>query len=338
MSTVLLAGGTGYIGSHTAVELIENGYDVVIADNFSNSSPEVLCRIEKITGKKPKFYELDVADANKLSAVFRDNDITTVIQLASLKAIGESVEKPLMYYRNNLAATLSLLENMQKFGTKNIIFSSSATVYGAENPVPYVETMKRGVCTNPYARTKLMTEQIIFDAAAADSEMSAVILRYFNPIGAHPSGLIGEDPKGIPNNLMPFISQVAVGKRDKLTVFGDDYPTPDGTCCRDYIHVTDLAKGHVKAVSYAAKHKGTEIFNLGSGRSYSVFELIKAFEQANDMKINYTIGARRAGDLPVCYANADKARDILGWQTEKDIYDMCRDSWNWQKNNPDGYR
>lgn len=337
MSTVFLAGGAGYIGSHTAVELLNAGYDVIIADNYSNSSPEAVRRVEKITGKTVKLYELDIKDTARLSEVFESNDIDAVIHFAGLKAVGESVREPIMYYRNNIDTTLSLLECMKKHNVKNIIFSSSATVYGEENPVPYFETMKRGVCTNPYGWTKSMMEQIFEDAAKADKELSVILLRYFNPIGAHESGMIGEDPQGIPNNLMPYVSQVAVGRRECLTIFGNDYPTPDGTCTRDYIHVSDLAAGHVKAVDHILKNQCVEIFNLGTGVPYSVTEIVDTFEKVNGVKVNHVYGARREGDLAECYANADKALKVLGWKTEKTLEDMCRDSWNWQKNNPNGY-
>ncbi|MBQ1464713.1 MAG: UDP-glucose 4-epimerase GalE [Ruminococcus sp.] len=337
MGKILLAGGAGYIGGHTAVELLEAGYDVVIVDNYSNSSPEAVRRIEEITGKSVTTYELDIKDTGKLENVFKDNDISAVIHFAGLKAVGESVAKPVMYYRNNIDTTLSLLECMSKYGVKNIIFSSSATVYGEENPVPYTEEMKRGTCTNPYGWTKVMMEQILEDASKADAELSVVLLRYFNPIGAHPSGRMGEDPQGIPNNLMPYVSQVAVGRREKLTIFGKDYDTPDGTCRRDYIHVVDLAKGHVKAVDYVFGHKGVEIFNLGTGTPYSVTEIVDTFEEVNGVPVPHVYGERRPGDLPESYANADKALRVLGWKTEKTLADMCRDSWNWQKNNPNGY-
>jgi UDP-glucose 4-epimerase len=338
MSTILLAGGAGYIGSHTAVELLEAGYDVVIADNYSNSCPESIKRVEEITGKSVKSYEVDIKDKAKLETVFTENKIDAVIHFAGLKAVGESVSMPVLYYRNNIDTTLTLLECMEKFGVNNIIFSSSATVYGEENPVPYTEEMQRGTCSNPYGWTKAMMEQILEDAAKANKDLSVVLLRYFNPIGAHPSGKIGEDPQGIPNNLMPYVAQVAVGRRECLTIFGNDYPTPDGTCRRDYIHVVDLAKGHVKAIDYVFGHKGTEIFNLGTGTPYSVTEIVETFEKVNDMKINHVYGDRRAGDLPESYANADKALNILGWKTEKTLADMCRDTWNWQKNNPNGYK
>ncbi len=337
MSKILLAGGAGYIGSHTAVELLSAGYEVVIADNYSNSCPESIKRVEKITGKEVTSYEIDVRDTQKLKVIFEENKIDAVIHFAGLKAVGESVEKPVLYYRNNIDTTLSLLECMEEYGVKSILFSSSATVYGEDNTVPYTEEMKRGTCTNPYGWTKVMMEQILEDTARADSEMSVVLLRYFNPIGAHESGLIGEDPQGIPNNLMPYVAQVAVGRRDHLTIFGDDYPTPDGTCRRDYIHVVDLAKGHVKAIGYVLSHKGVEIFNLGTGTPYSVTEIVDTFEKANNIKIKYEYGSRRSGDLPESYANADKALKVLGWKTEKNLEDMCRDLWNWQKNNPDGY-
>lgn len=338
MSNILLAGGAGYIGSHTAVELLNSGYSVIVADNYSNSCPEAIKRVEKITGKSVKTYELDITNSDKLDKVFQDNKIDAVIHFAGLKAVGESVTEPVKYYRNNIDTTLTLLETMKKHDVKNIIFSSSATVYGAENSVPYKEDMKRGTCTNPYGWTKAMMEQIFEDTANADGRLSVVILRYFNPIGAHDSGLIGEDPQGIPNNLMPYISQVAVGKLKQLTVYGNDYHTPDGTCRRDYIHVVDLAKGHVKAIEYVMQNSGVEIFNLGTGIPYSVTEIVTAFERVNNLKINYVYGKRRDGDLPDCYANADKALQVLGWKTEKSLEDMCRDSWNWQKNNPEGYR
>jgi len=339
MSTILLAGGAGYIGSHTAVELLNAGYDVIVADNYANSSPESIRRVEKITSKSVKLYEADVSDHSAMEKIFSENHIDAVIHFAGLKAVGESVEKPIMYYRNNIDTTLTLLETMAKFNVYNIIFSSSATVYGEANKVPYFETMPRGACTNPYGWTKSMMEQILTDAAAANKALSVVLLRYFNPIGAHESGMIGEDPQGIPNNLMPYVTQVAVGKRECLTIFGQDYPTADGTCTRDYIHVVDLAKGHVKAIDYILSNaKCCEIFNLGTGTPYSVTEIVETFERVNGVKVNHVYGARRAGDLPECYANADKALEVLGWKTEKTLEDMCRDSWNWQKQNPNGYR
>lgn len=338
MKNILLAGGAGYIGSHTAVELLESGYDVIIADNYSNSCPEAIKRVEEITGKSVKAYEVDIKDTAKLEKIFMENDIDAVIHFAGLKAVGESTQKPILYYRNNIDTTLSLLECMKKYNVNNIIFSSSATVYGEENPVPYTEEMNRGTCTNPYGWTKVMMEQILEDAAKADDKLSVVLLRYFNPIGAHESGRIGEDPQGIPNNLMPYVSQVAVGRREQLTIFGNDYDTPDGTCRRDYIHVVDLAKGHVKAIEYVLENGGVEVFNLGTGTPYSVTEIVSTFEKVNDIKVNHVYGARRAGDLPESYANADKALSVLGWKTEKNLADMCRDTWNWQKNNPNGYK
>lgn len=336
--SILLAGGAGYIGSHTAVELLRAGYDVVIVDNYDNSCPEVINRIEKITGVRPTVYEADVKDSDAVKKIFDEQNIEVVIHFAGLKAVGESVEKPIKYYRNNIDTTLTLLEVMEEKGCKNIVFSSSATIYGEDAPVPHVESMGRGKCTNPYGWTKNMMEQILEDAAYADKDMSVVILRYFNPIGADESGLIGEDPQGIPNNLMPYVSQVAVGRREKLTIFGNDYDTPDGTCRRDFIHVTDLAIGHVKAVEYALNNNGIEILNMGTGIPYSVNEIVNAFKEANGIAINYEYGPRREGDLAECWSNADKAKDILGWTAERDLVDMCKDTWNWQKNNPKGYR
>ena len=334
---VLLAGGAGYIGSHTAVELLNAGHDVVIVDDYSNSCPESIKRVEEITGKSIVSYEADVKDKEAMTKIFADNKIDCVIHFAGLKAVGESTRLPAKYYRNNIDTTLTLLECMKEAGVKKFVFSSSATVYGEEYDIPYIETMKRGSCSNPYGWTKVMMEEILEDAAKADEELTVVLLRYFNPIGAHESGRMGEDPQGIPNNLMPYIAQVAVGRRDHLTVYGGDYPTKDGTCRRDYIHVMDLANGHLKAVEYAAQHKGVEVFNLGTGTPYSVLEIIHAFESANDIKIKYEIGDRRAGDLPEFWANAEKAEKILGWKTQRTLEDMCRDTWNWQKNNPQGY-
>ena len=334
---ILLAGGAGYIGSHTTVALMSSGHNVIIADNFSNSSSKVIQRVEKITGQKIKLYELDIKDKGKLRRVFGENSIDCVIHFAGLKAVGESVEQPLMYYRNNIDTTLTLLECMRGFGVKNIVFSSSATVYGEECSMPCMENMKRGGCTNPYGWTKYMMEQILKDVAKAYPEMSVVLLRYFNPVGAHESGLIGENPKGVPNNLMPYVTQVAVGKREKLTVFGGDYATPDGTCRRDFIHVMDLAQAHVKAIEYAAEHKGVEVFNIGTGTPYSVLDIINTFEKVNGVKMHYEIGSRRAGDLPEVWANVDKAANVLGWKAERTLEDMCRDAWNWQVKNPNGY-
>ena len=331
MKEILLTGATGYIGSHTAVELLKAGEKVVIVDDLSNSDRSVVDRIEQITGVRPDFYEGDVKDAAVLSRVFSEHDFAAVIHFAGYKAVGESVEKPLAYYRNNLDTTLTLLETMQRFGCKRFIFSSSATVYGMSEDVPFRETAPAGGCTNPYGWTKLMIEQILTDTAKADPEMSVVLLRYFNPIGAHESGLIGEKPNGIPNNLMPYITQVAIGKLEKLRVFGNDYPTPDGTGVRDYIHVVDLAKGHLAALKYSEKHTGTEIVNLGTGTGYSVMDVIKAFESANGVKIPYVIAPRRSGDIATCYADPTKARELLGWTAEKTLEDMCRDSWRWER-------
>lgn len=333
---ILLTGGAGYIGSHTAVELIGRGDEVIIVDDLSNSKIECLNRVEKITGVKPKFYQYDVADKALLTKVFDENKIDSVVHFAGFKAVGESVAKPLMYYKNNLNTTLTLLEVMHEQNVNSIIFSSSATVYGVPERVPLTEDMKTS-CTNPYGWTKLFIEQILKDAAHADPELSVVLLRYFNPIGAHESGLIGEDPEGIPNNLMPYIAQVAVGKLDHLNVFGNDYPTHDGTGVRDYIHVVDLAKGHAAAIDYSAKHKGVEIANLGTGIGYSVLDIVKAFEKANGVKVPYVIAPRRAGDVAECYADPKKALNDFGWKAEKTLEDMCRDSWRWQSNNPSGY-
>ena len=328
---ILLTGGAGYIGSHTACEMIKAGYDIVIVDNLSNSEENVIDRIEEISGVRPKFYPFDVADKEEMRAVFTENEITGVIHFAGFKAVGESVEKPVEYYRNNLDTTLTLLELMKEFGVNSFVFSSSATVYGEENLPPYTEDMKRGSCSNPYGWTKSMIEQILTDTASVNPEMSVVILRYFNPIGAHESGLIGEDPRGIPNNLMPYVTQVAVGKLPKLTIFGGDWDTPDGTCRRDYIHVMDLADGHVKAIKYAESNKGIEIVNLGTGTPYSVLDIVNTFERVNGIKLNYQIGERREGDLQDSWADAGKAEAVLGWKATRDLEDMCRDSWNWQQ-------
>lgn len=335
---VLLAGGAGYIGSHTCVELINSGHDVIIADNFSNSCPEAVARVEEITGRKIPLYEADVCDKTAVDKIFSENKIDAVIHFAGLKAVGESCEKPVEYYRNNIDSTLTLLETMKKYGVNNFIFSSSATVYGTPKTVPLVETMPTGTPTNPYGWTKLMMEQILTDTANANPDMSIVILRYFNPIGAHESGRIGEDPNGIPNNLMPYITQVAAGRLKCLGVFGNDYPTHDGTGVRDYIHVVDLAKGHVKAIDYSAEHKGTEIFNLGTGTGYSVLDIVNAFSKVNNIEIPYVIKPRRSGDIAECFADASKAAKVLGWTAEKNLEDMCRDSWNWQSHNVNGYK
>ena len=329
--SILLTGGAGFIGSHTAVEVIESGYDVVIADDLSNSEESVINRIEKITGKRPVFYNINVADRSAMETVFAENAIDAVIHFAGFKAVGESVEKPLDYYRNNLDTTLTLLDAMKNHGCKSIIFSSSATVYSLVDEVPFTEESGPLGCTNPYGWTKYMIEQILKDVAAADPEMSVVLLRYFNPIGAHESGLIGEKPNGIPNNLMPYITQVAQGIRPKLNVFGNDYPTPDGTGVRDYIHVVDLAKGHVAALDYSQKHSGCEVFNLGTGHGYSVLDLVKTFEKVNGVEVPFEIAGRRAGDIAICYADPHKAENVLGWKAEKGIEEMCRDSWRWQQ-------
>lgn len=332
MKKVLLTGGAGYIGSHTAVELLDAGYDVVIADNFSNSSPLVIKYIEKITGKSVQLYTIDVADAEAVRQVFSEQKIDSVIHFAGCKAVGESVEKPLMYYRNNLDTTMSLLEVMQEYGVKQIVFSSSATVYGVPESVPIAEEAVT-YCLNPYGWTKLMIEQILRDVCVSDKAFAAVLLRYFNPIGAHESGMIGENAKGIPNNLLPYIAKVADGTLEQLNIFGDDYDTPDGTGVRDYIHVVDLAKGHLKAMEYLQNHAGMESFNLGTGRGYSVLEIVDTFERVNGVKIPYKIVDRRPGDVAECYADTKKAEGILGWKAEKDLEDMCRDIWRWQKMN-----
>ncbi len=334
---VLLSGGAGYIGSHTAIELRSAGHDVVIVDNFSNSKPEVLRRLEKITGAPFAFHCADVCDKAAMDKIFADEKPEAIIHFAGYKAVGESVEKPLEYYRNNLDSTLTLLELMKKYGVHNIVFSSSATVYGAPDSVPINESAAVGRCTNPYGWTKYMIEIILKDACKADPALSAVLLRYFNPIGAHESGLIGEDPQGIPNNLMPYITQVASGRLEKLHVFGNDYDTPDGTGVRDYIHVVDLARGHVCAIKYAAENKGADVINLGTGKGYSVLEMVKTFSEVSGVNIPYEINARRAGDIAECYADPTKAKEKLGWVAGKNLRDMCRDSWRWQKNNPHGY-
>ncbi len=336
--SILVTGGTGYIGSHTCVELLELGYDIVVVDNLCNSKTESLKRVEAITGKKATFYELDLRDADALAQVFEKHpDIQCCIHFAGLKAVGESVEKPALYYANNLNSTLTLCEVMERYGCKKIIFSSSATVYSGDNEMPLTESSKTGGCTNPYGWTKYFGEQILRDIAHADSEWSVVLLRYFNPVGAHISGTIGEDPKCIPNNLMPYISQVAVGRRTHLNVFGNDYPTHDGTGVRDYIHVVDLARGHVAAVKYLMANTGCEVFNLGTGTGYSVLDMVKAFETANNVPVPYEITGRRAGDLATCYANPDKSAQMLGWKAERNLEDMCRDSFRWQSQNPNGF-
>lgn len=338
MANILLAGGAGYIGSHTAVELINSGYDVVVVDNYYNSCPESIRRVEKITGKKVKLYEVDVKEKDKLDKVFKENKIDAVIHFAGLKAVGESVQKPELYYRNNIDTTLTLLECMKENNVKKIIFSSSATVYGEENKVPYTEKMKKGTCTNPYGWTKWMLEQILTDLHTADPEWNVVLLRYFNPIGAHKSGMIGEDPKGIPNNLMPYVSQVAIGKLECLGVFGNDYDTHDGTGVRDYIHVVDLAIGHVKALKKIQEKAGVCIYNLGTGCGYSVLDMVHAFEKAAGKEIPYQIKPRRPGDIATCYADAKKAKEELGWEAQRGLEEMCEDAWRWQTQNPNGYQ
>lgn len=333
---ILVTGGAGYIGSHTCVELLELGHTVVIVDNFVNSSMESINRIEKITNKKVTFYELDVCDKVKLSEVFDKESIDAVIHFAGLKAVGESVAKPLTYYQNNLLSTMTLIEVMAEHNVYKLVFSSSATVYGLNNVLPLVETMPTSA-TNPYGYTKLTCEQILQDVQKTDEKWAIALLRYFNPIGAHQSGLIGENPNGIPNNLMPFISQVAVGRREKLSIFGHDYDTIDGTGVRDYIHVVDLAIGHIKAVEKINEMSGTHIYNLGSGQGTSVLELVEKFKAVNNIDVPYELVDKRPGDVAVCFANADKAWEELQWKTEKTIEDMCVDTWNFQSNNPKGY-
>jgi len=334
---ILVAGGAGYIGSHTCVELLKEGYEVVVVDNLYNSSEEALKRVEQITGKTVKFYEADILDREALNKIFDTEDIDSVINFAGLKAVGESVQKPLEYYHNNITGTLILCDVMRNHGVKNIIFSSSATVYGDPAFIPITEECPKGQITNPYGQTKGMLEQILTDFHVADPEWNVVLLRYFNPIGAHESGLIGEDPKGIPNNLVPYIAQVAVGKLEKLGVFGDDYDTPDGTGVRDYIHVVDLAKGHVKAIDYIFSNPGLDVINLGTGVGYSVLDMVKAFGKACGKEIPYEIKPRRAGDIAMCYADPAKAAKVLGWKAEKGLDEMCADTWRWQSQNPNGY-
>jgi len=334
---ILVTGGAGYIGSHTVVELQTAGYDVVVLDNLSNSSEKSLARVEKITGKPVKFYKADILDRQALNDIFAQESIDSCIHFAGLKAVGESVAKPWEYYENNIAGTLTLVDVMRQHGVKNIIFSSSATVYGDPAIIPITEECPKGQCTNPYGWTKSMLEQILSDIQKADPEWNVVLLRYFNPIGAHESGTIGENPNGIPNNLMPYITQVAVGKLQQLGVFGDDYDTPDGTGVRDYIHVVDLAKGHVKALKKIQEKAGLCLYNLGTGHGYSVLDIVKNFEAANGIKIPYVIKDRRPGDIATCYSDASKAERELGWKAEKGILEMCADAWRWQSNNPNGY-
>ena len=336
MKKILVTGGAGYIGSHTVVELVVAGYEPIIVDNFSNSSPEVLERIETIIGKTIPFFKGSISDKNLMNRIFEDNHIDAVIHLAAYKSVEESVGEPLKYYENNVSAGISLLDVMEKHKVEHIIFSSSATVYGMNNISPLTEDLSISA-TNPYGHTKLMMEQILTDLALAHSDCSVTNLRYFNPIGAHESGLIGEAPNGIPHNLMPYITQVAVGKLQDLSVFGNDYDTHDGTGVRDYIHVVDLAKGHVLALKHNLENKGVAVFNLGTGIGYSVLDMVKVFENVNGVKIPYTIKDRRHGDVATCYADASKANDILGWKAEKNLQDMMRDSWRWQSSNPNGY-
>ena len=334
---VLVTGGAGYIGSHTCLELLQGGYGVVVVDNLCNSNPKSLERVQELAGKTLKFYQGDVRDEALLNKIFKENSIDCVIHFAGLKAVGESVEKPWMYYDNNLNATLVLTKAMTNAGVKKIIFSSSATVYTVSKEMPLKETFPTGSCTNPYGWTKYMTEQILSGIAHADKEWSVCLLRYFNPIGAHESGRIGEDPRGIPNNLMPYITQVAIGRREKLSVFGNDYDTPDGTGVRDYIHVVDLAKGHVAAANYVARQNGCDVFNLGTGIGYSVLDMVHTFQKANNVDIPYVIAPRRPGDIDLYYADPAKSAAVLGWKAERTLADMCRDAWNWQKQNPTGY-
>lgn len=337
MKKILVTGGMGYIGSHTVIQLIEAGYDPIIVDNLCNSKPEVLNRIEKISGKRPLFYEYDVRDEAHLDEIFSKHNIFAVIHFAGLKSVGESVKFPELYFDNNIGSTNTLLKVMEAHGCKNIVFSSSATVYGNPKRVPIYETDEVGGTTNPYGETKLRIEYILKDLSKKDPSCNIVLLRYFNPIGAHASGLIGEDPQGIPNNLMPYITQVAVGKLAELKVFGNDYPTVDGTGVRDYIHVEDLAHGHILSIKKIEENKGLLIYNLGTGKGTSVLELVHAFEKANSIKIKYQIAPRRPGDIASCYANADKAYKEMGFKCTRTIEDACRDSWNWQKNNPKGF-
>ena len=335
---ILVTGGAGFIGSHTVLELLEKGYDVTVIDNLVNSSEESLKRVEKLTGKSVRFVKGDVRDKALLDSIFDTDKIDAAIHFAGLKAVGESVAKPIEYYDNNLNSTLTLVKSMREHGCKNIIFSSSATVYSGDNEMPLRETSKIGNCTNPYGWTKYMSEIILSDMAKADKEWSVILLRYFNPIGAHKSGMIGEDPQGIPANLMPYITKVAIGKLPYLNVFGDDYDTHDGTGVRDYIHVVDLAKGHVAAIDYMLKHKGTEVFNLGTGVGYSVLDMVKAFEEVSGKKVPYKIVARRPGDLATVYSSPEKSLKELGWKAGYNLLDMCRDSYNWQSKNPNGYK
>lgn len=335
---ILVTGGAGFIGSHTCVELLNAGYEIVVVDNYYNSNPKSLERVKELTGKDFKSYECDIRDSEGMDKIFKENKIDAVIHFAGLKAVGESCQKPIEYYDNNIGGTLKLCDVMRNNGCKNIVFSSSATVYGMKNVSPLKETMKTGGTTNPYGTTKYMIEIILEDIYKSDNEWNVTLLRYFNPIGAHESGRIGENPSGIPNNLMPYITQVAIGKRPFLSIYGNDYDTPDGTCIRDYIHVVDLADGHVKAVNNILDgKKGVQIFNLGTGKGYSVLDIVKAFSKAYGKELPYKIAPRRPGDLAVCFSDPSKAKEVLGWEAKRGIDDMCRDSWNWQSKNPNGY-
>lgn len=335
---ILVTGGAGFIGSHTCVELLNADYEIVVVDNYYNANPKSLERVKELTGKDFKSYECDIRDSEGMDKIFKENKIDAVIHFAGLKAVGESCQKPIEYYDNNIGGTLKLCDVMRNNGCKNIVFSSSATVYGMKNVSPLKETMKTGGTTNPYGTTKYMIEIILEDIYKSDNEWNVTLLRYFNPIGAHESGRIGENPSGIPNNLMPYITQVAIGKRPFLSVYGNDYDTPDGTCIRDYIHVVDLADGHVKAVNNILDgKKGVQIFNLGTGKGYSVLDIVKAFSKAYGKELPYKIAPRRPGDLAVCFSDPSKAKEVLGWEAKRGIDDMCRDSWNWQSKNPNGY-
>ena len=335
---ILVTGGAGFIGSHTCVELLNAGYEIVVVDNYYNANPKSLERVKELTGKDFKSYECDIRDSEGMDKIFKENKIDAVIHFAGLKAVGESCQKPIEYYDNNIGGTLKLCDVMRNNGCKNIVFSSSATVYGMKNVSPLKETMKTGGTTNPYGTTKYMIEIILEDIYKSDNDWNVTLLRYFNPIGAHESGRIGENPSGIPNNLMPYITQVAIGKRPFLSVYGNDYDTPDGTCIRDYIHVVDLADGHVKAVNNILDgKKGVQIFNLGTGKGYSVLDIVKAFSKAYGKELPYKIAPRRPGDLAVCFSDPSKAKEVLGWEAKRGIDDMCRDSWNWQSKNPNGY-
>lgn len=337
VSTLLVTGGAGYIGSHTVLALLQAGHEVLVLDNLSNSSPESLRRVAQLAGRAPAFIQGDVRDANLLARIFADHSISAVLHFAGLKAVGESVREPLMYYDNNVAGTLQLCRAMAAAGVFQLVFSSSATVYGVPEQMPISEAASVGGATNPYGRSKWMVEQMLTDLATADARWRVALLRYFNPVGAHESGLIGEDPNGIPNNLLPFISQVAVGRLNKLSVFGGDYPTPDGTGVRDYIHVVDLADGHLKALNYIQQHAGLGVWNLGTGKGYSVLDMVRAFEQASGRAVPYEVAARRAGDIAECWADPTKARAELGWQAERGLHDMMQDTWRWQLQNPNGF-